>query len=139
MRKVYKKTLKYVFSICPFLKIRISLLRSAGYQIGQDVYVPRDLQISDLSSSRHNVAIRDRVSIGPGVILVTDAGPNNSRLKHIFTMKSGSVVLESDVWLGAGVIVMPGVRVGQCSVMVRDRSLQRIFLLFVRHLVSLPK
>jgi acetyltransferase-like isoleucine patch superfamily enzyme len=116
MPKKYKKLLKFLFSISPFLSIRVLLLRSAGYKIGECVYIPPDLKISDLSSRKNNLYIQDRVSIGPGVILITDSGPNNSYLARIFPLKSDQIVIENDVWIGAGVIVMPGVCIGQCSI-----------------------
>jgi acetyltransferase-like isoleucine patch superfamily enzyme len=116
MRNIYKKILKFLFSISPLLNLRIFLLRLAGYKIGRNVYIPGDLKISDMSSRQNHLLIQDRVSIGPGVILITDSGPNNSHLINIFPLKSGRIVIENDAWIGAGAIIMPDVRIGECTV-----------------------
>nr|WP_024335375.1 acyltransferase [Desulfotignum balticum] len=116
MRKIYKKTLKFIYSINPFLGLRIILFRLIGYKIGAQVYLPRDLKISDLSERRNNLFIGDRVSIGPGVILITDSGPNNSHLSKLFPLESDKIFIGNDVWIGAGVIIMPGVNIGQNSI-----------------------
>lgn len=111
-----KKIIKAFVPLIPFLSIRIALLRLAGYQIGKDVYMPPDLKISDQSNNRNNIIIGDRVSIGPSVVLITDSSPNNSRLIKVFPLISGTVLIKDDVWLGAGVIILPNVTIGKCSV-----------------------
>ncbi len=116
MRHIFKKIFKSLAKITPILPVRIALLRGAGYIIGKDVYLPSDLLISDLKSRRGNVIIGDRVSIGPKVILITDSSPNNSRLQSKFPLMSGSIIIEEDVWLGAGTIILPNVKVGKCSI-----------------------
>jgi acetyltransferase-like isoleucine patch superfamily enzyme len=115
-RAIIKKFVKSFIQLIPFLNIRITLLRFIGYQIGKSVYVPADLKISDRKSNRNNIIIGDRVSIGPAVLLITDSSPNNSRLIKVFPLVSGSIFIKDDVWIGAGVIVLPNVTIGKCSV-----------------------
>lgn len=116
MFRIIKKILKALYRISPFLKVRILLLRLAGYKIGHGVYIPADLVISDLSCRRGNLEIGDRVSCGPGVILITDSSPNNSKLIKKYPLASGKIVIEDDAWIGAGVIVLQNVTIGKCSV-----------------------
>lgn len=116
IKSITKKIIKAIIPIVPFLKTRITLLRFIGYKIGVDVYIPACFRISDLKSRRNNVIIGDRVSIGPSVLFVTDSSPNNSRLIKLFPLKSGIIIIEKDVWLGANVVILPNVRVGKCSV-----------------------
>ena len=116
LRSIIKKLIKAVFPFIPILKLRIVLLRSVGYKIGKDVYIPADLIVSDHKKNRDNVIIGDRVSIGPSVLLVTDSSPNNSRLIKMFPLVSGHIIIKNDVWLGAGVIILPNVTIGECSV-----------------------
>jgi acetyltransferase-like isoleucine patch superfamily enzyme len=116
MKKLFKKILKGLVKITPFLSVRIYLLRWAGYQIGSAVYIPADILISDLKSRHGNVIIGDRVSIGPNVMLITDSSPNNSRLLKKFPLVSGIINIEEDAWLGAGSIILPNVTIGKCSI-----------------------
>jgi len=115
-KSITKKLIKAFLPLIPYLKLRIALMRFAGYKVGKNVYFPSDLKISDQKKNRNNVTLGDRVSIGPSVLLVTDSSPNNSRLIKLFPLITGSIVIENDVWLGAGVIVLPNVTIGECSV-----------------------
>ncbi|HOM66359.1 MAG TPA: acyltransferase [Ignavibacteriales bacterium] len=96
--------------------MRIRTLRLAGYIVGSDVYISGDIKISDITSRRGNVIIGDRVSIGPGVIIVTDSSANNSKLTKIYPLISGTVQIEEDSWISAGVIILPNVKIGRCSI-----------------------
>ncbi len=64
----------------------------------------------------NKITIGDYVMIGPNVTIVT---PNHSmdpeKRRRIGTV-SKPVVIEDDVWIGAGVIILPGVTVGEGSV-----------------------
>ena len=111
-----KKILKLLFAITPRLGLRVRLLRWAGYDIGNQVFVPSSLLISDLKSRRNNVFLGDRVSIGPRVTIVTDSSPNNSKLAKVFPLVSANVRVENDAWIGANVTLLPGVTIGQNSV-----------------------
>ncbi len=116
MKPTLKKLLKAFLPLIPFLNIRIALLRIMGYKIGKDVYIPADLKISDQKINRNNIILGDRVSVGPSVLLITDSSPNNSRLIKVFPLISGKIHINDDVWLGAGVIILPNVTIGKCSV-----------------------
>lgn len=116
MRKFKKKILKIIYPIIPFLKFRIKLLEYCGYKIGNDVYIPASLKVSDLQKRKNNVVIGDRVSIGPNVLIITDSSPNNSRLIKLFPLISEVVHINEDTWIGAGVIILPGVNIGKCSI-----------------------
>ena len=116
LNPILKKIVKAIIPLIPILKLRVILLRFIGYQIGKEVYIPADIKISDLKKNRNNIIIGDRVSIGPSVLLITDSSPNNSRLIKLFPLISGKVFINDDVWLGAGVIILPNVTIGKCCV-----------------------
>ena len=58
------------------------------------------------------ITIGNNVQIGPHVTIVTD----NHDLYDRYVLRCRSVVLEDNVWVGAGASIMPGVRVGKNAV-----------------------
>jgi acetyltransferase-like isoleucine patch superfamily enzyme len=91
---------------------RVSLLRLCGFNIGRDVYIADDLLIVEELADRGNITIGDRVSIAPRVTLVTSSHPNQSRIRSFAPVSQGPIVIEDDAWLGAGCVILPGVRIG---------------------------
>ncbi|KAF7714145.1 Acetyltransferase [Penicillium ucsense] len=79
--------------------------------IGKDCFVNWNLTVLDTSL----VVIGDRVQIGTGVSLLT-AGHDTSILSRRKFVEFGHpIFIEDDCWIGANVVVLPGVRIGQGS------------------------
>jgi len=111
-KKILKRWARNAF----FPGWRVRLLRFCGFTIGKDVYIADDFLIVEELSEHGNVTIGDRVSIAPRVTLVTSSHPNNSRIRPFAPLAQGPIVIEDDAWLGAGCVVLPGVRVGRGAV-----------------------
>ncbi len=112
-----RKLMKMLATWAPGNELRLSLLRACGYRVGAHVYVGPGLIIADeLTDSGNDVIIKDRVSIGPRVTIVTASSPNDSRLLPIVGTTRGPVVIEEDAWIGAGAILLPNVTVGAMTV-----------------------
>src|SRR5262245_32305580 len=111
-KKVLKRWARNTF----FPGWRVRLLRWCGYDIGRDVYIADDLLIAEELEDRHNLTLGDRVSIAPRVTIVLSSHPNNSRIRPVAPVTRAPVILEADVWLGAGVVVLPGVRIGRGAI-----------------------
>ncbi len=82
-----------------------------GIELGKQVFINQGCLFSDLGG----ITIGDRVMVGPMVKLTT-AGhpvPVGERYDGI-TIRP--IVVESDVWIGAGATITPGVTVGHGSV-----------------------
>lgn len=58
------------------------------------------------------IEIGNNVQIGPNVTIVTD----NHDLHDRYILRCRSVVIEDNVWIGADVKIMPGVRIGRNAV-----------------------
>ena len=114
--KIWKTLLMTAFHYTPYFRLRNKILRLSGFEVGKNVYTSKCLEIADLASRKKTVTFGDRVSIGPNVTIITDSSPNFSRLIKLFPLVSKNVIIENDVWLGAGVIILPGVTIGECSV-----------------------
>jgi maltose O-acetyltransferase len=111
-KKVLKRWARNAF----FPGWRVQLLRLCGFHIGRDVYIADDLLIVEELAERGNLHIGDRVSIAPRVTLVTASHPNRSRIRNFAPVSQGTIVIEDDAWLGAGCVVLPGVRIGRGAV-----------------------
>ncbi len=111
-KKILKRWAKNSF----FPSWRVRLLRWCGYRIGQDVYIADELIIAEELEDSGNLEIGDRVSIAPRVTLVLSSHPNESRIRSVAPVRRAPIVLEADVWLGAGAIILPGVRVGRGAI-----------------------
>jgi len=111
-KKIFKRWARNAF----FPGWRLRLLRWCGYDIGQGVYIADDLLIAEELEDHDNLTLGDRVSIAPRVTIVLSSHPNNSRIRPVAPVTRAPVVIEADVWLGTGVVVLPGVRIGRGAI-----------------------
>jgi acetyltransferase-like isoleucine patch superfamily enzyme len=111
-KKILKRWARNAF----FPGWRVRLLRLCGFTIGRDVYIGDDFLIVEELLERGNITIGDRVSIAPRVTLVTSSHPNHSRIRPFAPLSQGPIIIEDDAWLGAGCVVLPGVRIGRGAV-----------------------
>ena len=101
----------------PHNSIRKWGLRLCGFKLGEKVYVGQDLIVASIVSEKScNLIIGDRVAIGPRVTIALSSDANWSNLMNIIEFKKSTVILEDDCWLGAGVIILPGVTVGKSAI-----------------------
>lgn len=115
-RRLRKKILKRLARNAFFPGMRVQLLRWCGFRIGNDVYIADEFIVVEELADRDNVILGDRVSIAPRVTLVTSSHPNNSRIREFAPVQRGAVVIESDAWIGAGAVILPGVTVGRGAI-----------------------
>lgn len=101
----------------PYSKVRVWSLRKLGYKVGQNVYLPADLNMTQLFVYyRGDLVIGDRVSIGPGVILLLSSWPNSSKVSKQLRCPEYFIHIGDDAWIGAGAIIMPGITIGEGAV-----------------------
>lgn len=82
-----------------------------GIELGEKVFVNQGCYFLDLGG----ITIGDRTMIGPKVTLSTAGHPVDLAERYDF-ITHAPIVIESDVWIGAGATVTPGVRIGHGSV-----------------------
>ena len=82
-----------------------------GAVFGEDVFINQGCYFLDLGG----ITIGDRVLIGPRVTLCTAGHPVEPDERFDF-LTHASIVIEDDVWIGAGATVTPGVTIGRGSV-----------------------
>ncbi|MBV9528996.1 DapH/DapD/GlmU-related protein [Sphingomonas sp.] len=106
----------------PDARVRKLYWNELNVAMGEGTFPNPGLMVVNTMDADTRVTIGDRVSIAPGVILVTDSAPTNSPalLRHPGlrqrVIRKAPIVIEDDVWIGAGVVILPGVRVGRCAV-----------------------
>lgn len=77
------------------------------------------------------VVIGSNVSIAQNVNIMADSGPNASEaLQRIFPMEKGPVIIGDHCWIGASVIIMPNVTLGEFCVVGANSFVDRSFPAF---------
>lgn len=114
----YKK-LRWLGSYHPDNRTRKIFLELTNVKIGEGTVINRGIVISD--GYLPLITIGKRVAISPNVILIAQSAPNNSNLNDVpyvkdRLIKDAPIVVEDDVWIGTGAIILPGVIVGKMSV-----------------------
>jgi acetyltransferase-like isoleucine patch superfamily enzyme len=115
---IFKKIFKTIAKYFPLRSVRIWALRMAGYKIGQQVYIGEELHITDdlFKKSQCRLFIGNRVAIAQRVLIVLDSDPNWSKLREKVKSVAGTVRIEADAWIGAGVIILPDVTIGEQAI-----------------------
>jgi acetyltransferase-like isoleucine patch superfamily enzyme len=79
-------------------------------RIGKNVFINHACSFLDLGG----ITIEDDVQIGPRVNLVTENHPIDPAKRKHLDLKS--IVIKRNAWIGAGVTILPGVTVGENSI-----------------------
>jgi acetyltransferase-like isoleucine patch superfamily enzyme len=109
-RKLWKTIAKQGFH----LKITKFALRKCGCIIG-NAKIYEDFFIVDVYNSKNNIIIGDNVLIAPRVTLITQTHPISPD-RFFKSSISGKIVIEDNVWIGSGVIILPDITIGKGTV-----------------------
>lgn len=102
--------------------VRRKALIALGADISESCHLNQGVRLVMDYPFKSNLRIGDRVAVGPNVQFICNSGPHpQSHLLEIEyvekkLVKDESIFIDDDVWIGAGVIILPGVRVGKCSI-----------------------
>lgn len=80
--------------------------------LGNNVYVNFNLTIVDDA----DIFVGDRVMIGPNVTIATANHPISPELRARSLQYNRSVRIGTNVWIGAGAIIVPGITIGDNTV-----------------------
>lgn len=113
------KMLRWLAMIHPDNMTRENLLRFSNLQIGKNTII--NIGINVYNASDDVVEIGNNCDIAANVSLITESGVLMSELKDIpyikdNYIKQGKIKIEDHVWIGANVIVFPGVTIGHHSI-----------------------
>jgi maltose O-acetyltransferase len=113
---------KWLASNHPDEEIRKLFFNLTGVYIGKDSFInPNVIIVDDKFATSVKIHIGNRVAIAPGVIFISCSSPNNSLIKDSEYVKNNlvkteSIIVDDDAWIGAGVVIMPGVKIGKKSI-----------------------
>ncbi|MHA7824603.1 acyltransferase [Chryseobacterium arthrosphaerae] len=94
-------------------------------EIGESSYVG---MFSILNGFSRKLTIGKHVSIAQNVNIMTDSGPNASEeMQKIFPLISGEVQIGDHSWIGANVVIMPGVTLGKFCVVAANSFVNKSF------------
>lgn len=79
-------------------------------RLGKNVFINHDCTFLDMGG----ITIEDDVLIGPKVCITTEGHPLNPQERKQLLVKP--VVIKRNAWIGAGAIILPGVTIGENTV-----------------------
>ena len=87
---------------------------SGGHNVhfGSGIYVNFNLTVVDDG----NIYVGDKVMFGPNVTIATANHPMNAELRAKSYQYNKDIYIGENVWIGAGVVIVPGVHIGKNSV-----------------------
>ena len=88
-------------------------------RIGRNVFINHGCSFLDLGG----ITIEDDVLIGPGVSLISESHPLDPANRKI--LEVNRVLIKRNAWIGAGAMVLPGVTVGENSVVAAGALVSR--------------
>jgi acetyltransferase-like isoleucine patch superfamily enzyme len=105
--------LQVISRIVPYSGIRIKLHRMRGVKIGKNVHIGPLVTIDDVYPNF--VIIEDGVSIAGQNFIITHNKPLEYH-KHLSEAFLGPVVIRKNAWVAIGVIILPGVTIGEGAI-----------------------
>lgn len=114
------KNIRYLAMTHPDNKTRENLFRISNVLIGEKTVLNYGLCIID-NYKKGLVKIGRRCAIASNVTLVASSNPNMSKLSERQQIKNKyikeePIIIDDDVWLGANVIILPGISIGNESI-----------------------
>lgn len=117
--QIDKKIIRWLGTNHPDNRTRKIFFRQTNVEIGEGTVLNSGLIISD--GYLPLVKIGARVAMSPNIVIIAQSAPNNSKLQYLDYVKDHLIVeapvtIEDDVWIGANAVLLPGVTVGEKSI-----------------------
>jgi len=114
-KKFRNTVLRFLARHAPYYKLRAIFLRASGVTVGDYTYIaPEVFFLDDLKGGL--IEVGNYASIAPLSVLVASSHPNFSPVRKLVGSKVAKVVIEDGAWIGSQAVVLPGARIGKCSV-----------------------
>ena len=122
-RKKATRELISLFASDHFCWIEPNFFCDYGYNIdlGKQVYFNHNVTILDAAK----VEFGDHVLVGPNVVISTATHPLDPELRRRGMESAHSIVIRSNVWIGAGANILPGIPIGENAVVAAGALVNR--------------
>lgn len=107
----------------PHDKLSILFYRLRGTKIGKNVCIDKGVFIEGWRP--YLVTIKDNVEIGPKAIIVAIDSSYNTISQRDIPILYGEVTIERNAYIGTGAIILPGVTVGEYSIVAAGAVVTR--------------
>jgi acetyltransferase-like isoleucine patch superfamily enzyme len=114
-----RKLLRWLGANHPDMRTRRVFFELTNVTIGEGAIINQNLIVSDGYAPL--LTIGDRVALSPNVTIICESEPNNSRLVEVgyvaeVLVCKKPVTIGDDAWVGANVVILPGVTIGAMSI-----------------------
>jgi acetyltransferase-like isoleucine patch superfamily enzyme len=109
-----KQTLHTMARNLPVGRLRPYFYKMMGVKIKGKVMIEGNVWIDELAPEK--ITIEEDVAIAPGVIIVAHEGASMLLRRFSYPFKTESVLIKKGAWIGAGAIILPGIKIGEGSV-----------------------
>lgn len=113
--KFIRKLLHLVMRNIPGSYLRVRILKLLGADIQGNIFVGQEFFVFDADRT-DLLSIGKDVGIGPRVTILLHSDPWPSPFSAVHPKKTLPVIINKGVWVGAGAIILPGVTIGEYSV-----------------------
>lgn len=110
---IFRSLLHFSAIHCPERHLKIFLYRLRGTKIGKNVFIAPMVYLEEAYPDL--ITIKDNVNLGPQVIIVTHDS-SYSCASPGMPVRKEKVIIGRNVYIGAGVIILPGVTIGENSI-----------------------
>lgn len=108
------KSIHFLMRETPSPEMRNFILRFLGANVDKSVRISYDFLLFD-GARADNLIIEKNAAIGPRVTIITHSNPSPSKLAMLYPVIDKEVIIEENVWIGANVTILPGIRIGRFS------------------------
>lgn len=122
--KGVKKILHIIMRQIPSNTLRVTILKLLGANIKGKIAISQELFIFDAGRT-DLLTIEDKVCIGPRVTILIHSYASLSPVNKIYPKKTLPVHIKEGAWIGAGAIILPGVTIGEYSVVAAGAVVTR--------------
>jgi len=113
MHKIANNFLTFLANISPIGGLRVFFHRKRGVKIGKSVTLSSKMMLE--RAFPEYIVIEDFVSFAPGVVVITHSLPH-LHFKGVIMPHVSPVVFKKNSWIGAYSIILPGVTIGEGSI-----------------------
>lgn len=113
---ILRYCLRSIGSWVPPVGLKNIFYRWGGIQLGKKVFIGESTYFID-GFNGDLIVLEDEAVLSPKTVLVAMAVPGQSFLQHRYrVVKVGRITVKKGAWLGAGCVVLPGVTIGEGSI-----------------------